>query len=168
MLFLFTQTSIFGVLLVRRLSQWKTQRHSFERRIRVSNINGLDEISTAESNIILQNFWGENGLLTESLASFLIILIVSSLIYLCSRLLTQKSPTSKEKTSMYACGEKVFSKRLLVNVTLYKYLIFFVIIDSPALILAFAALALEMISPFILLIYLGIILAADLLLLGGY
>ena len=69
---------------------------------------------------------------------------------------------------MYACGEKVFSKRLLVNVTLYKYLIFFVIIDSPALILAFAALALEIISPFILLIYLGIILAADLLLLGGY
>jgi NADH:ubiquinone oxidoreductase subunit 3 (subunit A) len=69
---------------------------------------------------------------------------------------------------MYACGEKVFSKRLLVNVTLYKYLIFFVIIDSPALILAFAALALEMISPFILLIYLGIILVADLLLLGGY
>jgi NADH:ubiquinone oxidoreductase subunit 3 (subunit A) len=69
---------------------------------------------------------------------------------------------------MYACGEKVFSKRLLVNVTLYKYLIFFVIIDSPALILAFAALALEMISPFILLIYLGIIFAADLLLLGGY
>jgi len=69
---------------------------------------------------------------------------------------------------MYACGEKVFSKRLLVNVTLYKYLIFFVIIDSPALILAFAALALEIINPFSLLIYLAIILAADLLLLGGY
>jgi NADH:ubiquinone oxidoreductase subunit 3 (subunit A) len=83
-------------------------------------------------------------------------------------MLTQKSSASEEKSSMYACGEKVFSKRLLVNVTLYKYLIFFVIIESPALILAFAALALEMISPFILLIYLVIILAADLLLLGGY
>jgi NADH:ubiquinone oxidoreductase subunit 3 (subunit A) len=69
---------------------------------------------------------------------------------------------------MYACGEKVFSKRLPVNVSLYKYLIFFVIIDSPALILAFAALSLEMISPLVLLIYLGIILAADMLLLGGY
>jgi NADH:ubiquinone oxidoreductase subunit 3 (subunit A) len=107
-------------------------------------------------------------LIVESLIAFLIILIVSSLIYLCSRLLAQKTSASEEKSSMYACGEKVFSKRLLVNVTLYKYLIFFVIIDSPALILAFAALALEMISPFILLIYLGIILAADLLLLGGY
>jgi NADH:ubiquinone oxidoreductase subunit 3 (subunit A) len=107
-------------------------------------------------------------LIVESLVAFLIILILASLIYLFSHLLTQKSPASEEKSSMYAWGEKVFSKRLLVNVTLYKYLIFFVIIDSPALILAFAALALEMISPFIMLIYLGIILAADLLLLGGY
>jgi NADH:ubiquinone oxidoreductase subunit 3 (subunit A) len=107
-------------------------------------------------------------MLVESLFAFLIILVLSSLIYLSSRLLTQKSPVSKEKSAMYACGEKVVTKRLLVNVTLYKYLIFFVIIDSPALILAFAALALEMINPFSLLIYLGIILAADMLLLGGY
>ena len=107
-------------------------------------------------------------MLVESLVAFLIILILASLIYLSSRLLTQKSPASEEKNAMYACGEKVFTQRLLVNVTLYKYLIFFVIIDSPAMILAFAALALEMISPFALLIYLGIILAADLLLLGGY
>jgi hypothetical protein len=69
---------------------------------------------------------------------------------------------------MYACGEKVFATRLLVNVSLYKYLIFFVILDSPALLLAFGALALEVINPFSLLIYLGIILAADLLLLGGF
>jgi NADH:ubiquinone oxidoreductase subunit 3 (subunit A) len=107
-------------------------------------------------------------LLVESLGAFLIILILASLIYFSSRLLTQKSPATEEQSAMYACGEKVFTKRLMVNVTLYKYLIFFVIIDSPALILAFAALALEMINPFSLLIYLGIILAADLLLLGGY
>lgn len=107
-------------------------------------------------------------MLIESLVAFMIILVLSILIYLSSHLLTQKASASEEKNEMYACGEKVFSKRLLVNVTLYKYLIFFVIIDSPALILAFAALALEMINPFSLLIYLGIILAADLLLLGGY
>lgn len=107
-------------------------------------------------------------MIVESLVAFLVILLVSSMIYLLSRRLTPKSPASEEKSAMYACGEKVFSKRLLVNVTLYKYLIFFVIIDSPALILGFAALALEIISPLILLIYLGMILAADLLLLGGY
>ena len=107
-------------------------------------------------------------MIVESIVAFLIILLLSSLIYLSSRLLKQKSPTSKEKSAMYACGEKVVTKRLLVNVSLYKYLIFFVIIDSPAMILAFAALALEMINPFTLLIYLGIIFAADMLLLGGY
>jgi len=103
----------------------------------------------------------------EPIIAFLLVLFISSMIYIITRRLVPKPLPSEEKSSMYACGEKVFSKRLLVNVTLYKYLIFFVIIDSPALILTFAALALEMINPFTLLIYLGIILAADLLLLGG-
>jgi NADH:ubiquinone oxidoreductase subunit 3 (subunit A) len=107
-------------------------------------------------------------LLIESLVAFLIIVVLASIIYMLSRFLVPKSSESAEKSSTYGCGEKVFTKRLLVNVSLYKYLIFFVIIDSPAMILAFAALALEMINPFTLLIYLGIILAADLLLLGGY
>jgi NADH:ubiquinone oxidoreductase subunit 3 (subunit A) len=106
-------------------------------------------------------------MLIESLIAFLIILALATLIYLGSKLLIPKSSESKDKTEMYACGEKVNSTRLLVNVTLYKYLIFFVIIDSPALLLAFAALALEIINPVTLLIYLGMILAADFLLLGG-
>jgi NADH:ubiquinone oxidoreductase subunit 3 (subunit A) len=106
-------------------------------------------------------------LLIESLIAFVLILIISAVIYLVTKQLVPKPTLSEEKSSMYACGEKVVSKRLLVNVSLYKYLIFFVIIDSPALILAFAAIALELINPFTLLIYLGIILAADMLLLGG-
>ena len=106
-------------------------------------------------------------MLIESLFAFGLILLISAVIYVLSKQLVPKSTDSEEKRSMYACGEKVVSKRLLVNVSLYKYLIFFVIIDSPALILAFAAIALQMINPFTLLIYLGIILAADMLLLGG-
>ncbi len=107
-------------------------------------------------------------MLVESLIAFLIIFGIASLFYLSSRFLITETPDDREKIAMYACGEKVFSKRLLVNVTLYKYLLFFVILDSPALIIAFAALAVEIINPFSLLIYLGIILAADLLLLGGH
>jgi NADH:ubiquinone oxidoreductase subunit 3 (subunit A) len=103
----------------------------------------------------------------ESLIAFLIIVAVASLIYLYSRWAALKTSPSEERNLMYACGEKVASTRLQVNVSLYKYLIFFVIIDSPALIAAFAALALEVINPFSLLIYLGLILAADFLLLGG-
>ncbi|PVX26967.1 MAG: hypothetical protein CW716_04695 [Candidatus Bathyarchaeum sp.] len=106
-------------------------------------------------------------MLIETIVAFLLVLSVAAVIYVLSKGLVPKSKDSEEKSAMYACGEKVVSKRLLVNVSLYKYLIFFVIIDSPALILAFAALALQMINPFTLLIYLGIILAADLLLLGG-
>ena len=106
-------------------------------------------------------------MLIESLIAFVIILALASFMYLASKALSPKPSENLDKNEMYACGEKVESTRLLVNVTLYKYLIFFVVIDSPALLLAFAALALEMINPFTLLIYLGIILAADLLLLGG-
>ncbi len=106
-------------------------------------------------------------MLIESIIAFVLILFISVVIYVVTKRLVPKTLSSEAKSSMYACGEKVVSKRLLVNVTLYKYLIFFVIIDSPALILAFAALALHMINPLTLLIYLGIILAADMLLLGG-
>jgi len=103
----------------------------------------------------------------EPIIAFLLILSISSVIYIITRRLVRKPLVSEEKSSMYACGEKLNSKKLLINVTLYKYLIYFVIIDSPALILAFAALALEMINPLHLLSYLIIVLAADFLLLGG-
>jgi NADH:ubiquinone oxidoreductase subunit 3 (subunit A) len=103
----------------------------------------------------------------EPIVGFLLFLAVAAVIYILTKGLIPKSQASEEQRAMYACGEKVVSRRLLVNVSLYKYLIFFVIIDSPAMILAFAALALQMVNPFTLLIYLGIILAADLLLLGG-
>ena len=107
-------------------------------------------------------------LMIEPIIAFLLILFVTSLVYVLMRKLVPKTLLSEEKSAMYACGEKVASKRLLVNVSLYRYLIFFVILDSPALILAFAALALEIINPFTLLIYLAIILTADALLLGGF
>lgn len=102
----------------------------------------------------------------ETIIAFFLVLLCSLIIYILTGRFVQKS--SKGNSSMYACGEKVFPTRLLVNVSLYKYLIFFVILDSPALILAFGALALEVINPVSLLIYLGIILVADMLLLGGF
>jgi NADH:ubiquinone oxidoreductase subunit 3 (subunit A) len=106
--------------------------------------------------------------MVETIIAFLLVLLCSLLTYILTGRLVQKPISNQEKSSMYACGEKVFPTRLLVNVSLYKYLIFFVILDSPALILAFGALALNVINPFSLLIYLGIILAADALLLGGF
>ena len=104
----------------------------------------------------------------ETIIAFFLILLCSLITYILTGRLIKKPIYNEEKSSMYACGEKVFPKRLLVNVSLYKYLIFFVILDSPVLILAFGALALDAINPFNLLIYLGIIFTADMLLLGGF
>ena len=104
----------------------------------------------------------------EPLLAFLIILAGATLIYLFTGRLSPKTSISEGKNLMYACGEKINPTKLLVNVTLFRYLIYFVIIDSPALILAFAAISLEMISPIHLLIYLALVLVADFLLLGGH
>jgi len=104
----------------------------------------------------------------EPLLAFSIILAIATLIYFLAGRLSPKTSISEGKNLMYACGEKVNPTRLLVNVTLFRYLIYFVIIDSPALILAFAAISLEMISPIHLLIYLALVLVADFLLLGGH
>ena len=104
----------------------------------------------------------------EPILAFIIILAAASLFYLLMGRFSAKNSGGKEKNLMYACGEKIKPTRLLVNVTLLRYLIYFVIIDSPTLILAFTAIALEMISPISLLIYLGMIFLADLLLLGGH
>jgi len=103
----------------------------------------------------------------ESIVVFLLILGVSSAIYLLGRQWAPKPHKSEEKSAMYACGERMRPMRVKITVTLYKYLIYFVIIDSSVLIMAFAALALEMMNSFPLLLYLFTILTATLLLLGG-
>ena len=105
--------------------------------------------------------------MVESIVVFLLILFVSSAIYLLGRQWAPKPQKSEEKSAMYACGERTRPMRVKITVTFYKYLIYFVIIDSSVLIMAFAALALEMINSFPLLLYLFTILTATLLLLGG-
>lgn len=92
---------------------------------------------------------------------------MSSFIYLIGKLAAPKPTKTEDKVSMYACGEKVLSQRLKISHTLYKYLIYFVIIDSSAVIMAFASLALHSVNEFFLLAYLFTILASSLLLLGG-
>jgi NADH:ubiquinone oxidoreductase subunit 3 (subunit A) len=103
----------------------------------------------------------------ESIVVFILILVVSSAIYLLGRQWAPKPNQTGDKSSMYACGEKTRSEQLKITVTLYKYLIYFVVIDSSVLIIAFAALALDTINPLSLLVYLFTIALATLLLSGG-
>ena len=104
----------------------------------------------------------------ESIVAFLAVLAASAVIYLVGRLKAPKLPAKGQKVSMYACGEKARSGRLVINVTSYKYLVYFIILDSSALMIAFASLSVSSASLLSLMIYLSIILAATLLLaLGG-
>lgn len=100
----------------------------------------------------------------ELIVVFLLILAVSSVIYLLGRQFAPKPHKTKDKSAMYACGERIRPKKMKITVTLYKYLICFAIIDSSVLIMAFAAPALDMMNSLPLLVYLFTITIAALLL----
>ncbi len=99
--------------------------------------------------------------------AFLLIFAVSLIIYLIGGLLAPKPVKSREKTSMYACGEKMVSNRFSINITFYKYLVYFIILDSSAVILVFSSLAVNIASLVPLMIYFLILLVAVLLLEAG-
>jgi NADH:ubiquinone oxidoreductase subunit 3 (subunit A) len=99
--------------------------------------------------------------------AFLMVLGVSAAIYLIGRLKAPKPVKIREKVSAYACGEKARVGRIAINITLYKYLVYFVILDSSVLIMAFASLAVNSMSLLPLMIYLFMILTATLLLAVG-
>jgi NADH:ubiquinone oxidoreductase subunit 3 (subunit A) len=105
-------------------------------------------------------------MLVESAIAFLLILAAVSLIYFLGRRASPKPVQSENERSEYACGEKAPLQRLRINVSLYKYLIYFTIIDSSVLLLAFAALGQGLNITFLML-YLSIIFASSLLLLEG-
>jgi len=104
--------------------------------------------------------------LVESAIAFLLILVTVSAIYYLGRRASPKPAQSENERSEYACGEKAPLQRLKINVSLYKYLIYFTILDSSVMLLAFAALGQGLNIPFLLL-YLSIIFASSLLLLEG-
>jgi NADH:ubiquinone oxidoreductase subunit 3 (subunit A) len=106
-------------------------------------------------------------MIVEALIAFVLIFITTFVIYTLGKRAAPKTAISENEQAAYACGEKVTFHGLKINVSLYKYLIYFVVFDSSVLVLAFAAFALAGTNPLILIIYLGIILAAGLVLLEG-
>jgi NADH:ubiquinone oxidoreductase subunit 3 (subunit A) len=104
-------------------------------------------------------------LIIESIVAFLLIISAASIIYLLGRRVAPKPVQSDAERSAYACGEKVAYPKLKVNVSLYKYLIYFVVLDSSVILLAFATFMSAGINVPLILIYLAMMLAAGLLLL---
>jgi NADH:ubiquinone oxidoreductase subunit 3 (subunit A) len=106
-------------------------------------------------------------MIAEALIAFLLIFVSTLVIYLLGKRSAPKTTISENAQSSYACGEKASFHGLKVNVSLYKYLIYFVIFDSAVLILAFASFSIAATNPLFLVLYLGIILAAGLILFEG-
>jgi NADH:ubiquinone oxidoreductase subunit 3 (subunit A) len=103
----------------------------------------------------------------EIAIAFGIICLVSSLIYMLGRWLSPKTTRSENKQATYACGEKSVRSQVKINVSSYKYLIYFVILDSSVLLIAFASLALSTTNILLLMFYLLMTLASVFLLAGG-
>lgn len=81
--------------------------------------------------------------------------------------LSVKSARDGKGESAYACGEKASFDKLRINVSLYRYLVYFVVLDSSILLVAFASLKLQLTNVLFLMLYLTIVLASGLLLFEG-
>ncbi len=106
-------------------------------------------------------------MIIEALIAFVLIFISTFIIYTLGKRSAPKTTVNENAQASYACGEKATFHRLKVNVSLYRYLIYFVVFDSSVLLLAFASFAIAGANPILLILYLGIILAAGLVLLEG-
>ncbi len=106
-------------------------------------------------------------MIEEAIIAFVLIFISTFAIYTIGRRSAPKTTQTENEQMSYACGEKILFRRLKINVSLYKYLVYFVIFDSAVLLLSFAATAMAGTNPLILILYLGIILASGFVLLEG-
>ncbi len=106
-------------------------------------------------------------MLVESAIAFALIFAAASFIYILGRRAAPKSVQTEEAKAVYACGEKASYPKLKVNVSLYKYLIFFVILDSSVLLLAFTSFRSQNINIPLILVYLLMMLASSAILLDG-
>jgi NADH:ubiquinone oxidoreductase subunit 3 (subunit A) len=106
-------------------------------------------------------------MIEEAIIAFVLIFVCTYVIYALGKRSAPKTTISENEQSSYACGEKVTFHGLKINVSLYKYLIYFVIFDSAVLVLAFASFALAKTNPLFLFLYLGMILAAALIVFEG-
>jgi NADH:ubiquinone oxidoreductase subunit 3 (subunit A) len=105
-------------------------------------------------------------LVIAAIIAFVLIFAATLVIFNLGKRSAPKTTIGENEQAAYACGEKVSFPGLTINVSLYKYLVYFVVFDTSVLVLAFAALAIiEFANPIILILYVSIILAAGLVLL---
>jgi NADH:ubiquinone oxidoreductase subunit 3 (subunit A) len=105
-------------------------------------------------------------LIIEAIVAFVLIISATLVIYLLGRRAAPKPIQTEAELTAYACGEKVTFPQLRVNVSLYKYLIYFVVLDSSVILIAFAAFT-GLVNVPLVMVYLFMMLGAGLLLVDG-
>jgi len=103
----------------------------------------------------------------SAIIAFILIFISAYVIYAIGRHLAPKTKHGVNHEMGYACGEKVVFSSPKINISLYRYLIYFVIFDSAVLLLAFASVAIASVNPVLLVLYLGVLLVSGFVLLDG-
>jgi NADH:ubiquinone oxidoreductase subunit 3 (subunit A) len=107
-------------------------------------------------------------MLEAALIAFVLIFLSTYAIYAIGRRSAPKTKESDNEQMAYACGEKAVFYGPKMNISLYKYIIYFVIFDSAVLLLAFAAVAISgAFNPLYMVLYMGILLASGYVLLEG-
>ena len=102
-------------------------------------------------------------MLIESIVAFVLILLASSFLYAIGKRASPKPVQNENERSTYACGEKAAFQGLKVNISLYKFLIYFVIFDSAVLLLAFGALVTTGTNTVLIILYLFMMFASTFL-----
>ena len=106
-------------------------------------------------------------MLVEAALAFVLIVSAASFVYLLGRRAAPKTAQTDAQRTPYACGEKVTFPKLKVNVSLYKYLVFFIVLDSSVILLAYASFTGIGLNTSLLLIYLFMTLVAGIVLIEG-
>jgi NADH:ubiquinone oxidoreductase subunit 3 (subunit A) len=103
----------------------------------------------------------------ELMVTLVLILALSCLIYLFGCLFSAKPLRNGDGKSAYACGEKADLGKFRISISHHKYLIYFVILDSSVLLVAFASTALQAANVLLFILYLLIVFMSGLLLFDG-
>lgn len=99
--------------------------------------------------------------------AFLLILGASSLVCLLGNRLAPKTTDRELGRIQYACGENPPKIPQRMQASLYKYLVYFLVVDSSLLILAYAALDIAYLNPIPLILYLSTLLVSVFLFVDG-
>ena len=106
-------------------------------------------------------------MLLESALALILIIAAASLVYALGRRVAPKPVQSENQRSTYACGEQAPIQKQRITISLSKYLIYFVVLDSAVILIAFATLVTHVVNMPMLILYLSMLLASSLLLFEG-